>query len=124
MHRSDANDLPDVSDLFDKAAALENMGGDEELFAEVVEAFNEEYPQLLAQIRKALSADDRDSLCRAAHTLKGTIRTIGAPSIAMIAQQLELTSQSSELNGAEQLCDQLEASLDALRPVLRGACRS
>jgi CheY-like chemotaxis protein len=104
--------------LHDRKKALANVGGDEELLAEIVTAFGEECPQRIAQIRDALNRGDAKLLQRAAHTIKGNAGTVGAPSVAALARRLEELGESGETAGAEELTDQLESVLDRLQQEL------
>ena len=52
------------------------------LLGEIVQAFLEETPRILDQIRSALQASDSNQLQRAAHTVKGSLRTLGAEAAA------------------------------------------
>jgi CheY-like chemotaxis protein len=55
---------PDSPSDFDKAAAIEQVGGDEQLLKELLAAFLSEYPPLMAQIRDAIAQRDARSLER------------------------------------------------------------
>jgi CheY-like chemotaxis protein len=101
--------------LHDRSVALANVGGDEELFAEIVTAFCKECPERIAQIRDALIRGDAKLLQRAAHTIKGNAGTVGAPSVAALARRLEEMGESGETTGAEQLTGKLESALDHLQ---------
>ncbi|WP_161604517.1 hybrid sensor histidine kinase/response regulator [Roseiconus nitratireducens] len=107
---------------FDRAAALEFMGGDEALFADVVQAFCEEYPILLSQIRDGLQQGDDKLLRRAAHTLKSNARTLGASQIFETSQRLEAFAAEADMKAAASLVPELEASLPILERSLLDAC--
>jgi HPt (histidine-containing phosphotransfer) domain-containing protein len=75
--------------VIDWSVALENAGGDEALLLDLVGPFVEEAQERLAQIHQALKTQDYVLLNRAAHTLKSLLRTFGASSTMLVAQQLE-----------------------------------
>src|SRR5258705_13342426 len=52
---------------WDKAQALERVGGDEELFRELCRIFLEESPKILGRLRQALADGDAGTVMRAAH---------------------------------------------------------
>ena len=66
----------------------ETAGAD--FVVELVDTFLEEAPQMLAELRTALSAQDAEAFRRAAHSLKSNSLTFGALSLAAMARELEL----------------------------------
>jgi HPt (histidine-containing phosphotransfer) domain-containing protein len=75
--------------VIDWAVALENAGGDEALLLDLVGPFVEEAQERLSEIHRALKTQDYALLNRAAHTLKSLLRTFGASSVMLVAQELE-----------------------------------
>ena len=96
---------------FNKAIALERVGGDTELLREVAQLYLGEYPGLLTQMRSALDARDPDRLQRAAHTLKGSLGTLGAERALRFIIQLETMGRTGNLDGCESAYSDLEAAL-------------
>jgi signal transduction histidine kinase/DNA-binding response OmpR family regulator len=84
---------------------LEATAGSE-FVVELVEAFLDDGPAMLAQLRQAHVAADDETFRRAAHTLKSNALTFGAAALADFAKQLELGGMPT---GGLQL-DQLEAA--------------
>src|SRR5262245_23730122 len=62
----------------DLPAALAAVDGDRELLAEVVRAFQGEYPQQVAALKSALAAGKHEQASLYAHALKGSLTTLGA----------------------------------------------
>ena len=58
--------------------------------AELVDAFLDEAPQMLAELRAALAAGSADRFRRTAHSLKSNAQTFGATALAALARELEL----------------------------------
>ncbi len=88
---------------------------------ELVEAFFEEAPVLLGELRRASGAGDAEAFRRAAHTLKSNARTFGAPALAAGAQALETggldgmrTAQDAPLAALEAEYIRVAAALKAL----------
>jgi HPt (histidine-containing phosphotransfer) domain-containing protein len=102
----------------DWAQALAGTGGDAELLEELVRLFLGECPGWLTQIRDALARQDAAQLRRAAHTLKGTLATLGARPASAVAQRLEAMGRTGEMAGAAETLAELEGLLDRLRPTL------
>ena len=81
-------------------------GTDAEFVVELVDAFLDEAPQLLASMHQALDAGDATAFRRAAHSLESNGQTFGALAFARQARALELGE--GEPQGAAGLA-QLEA---------------
>ena len=60
-----------------------------EFVAELVQTFVEEAPGMLAELRRALAANDAEAFRRNAHSLTSNARTFGAPALAALARDLE-----------------------------------
>lgn len=103
---------------FDDVAALEGVGGDAELLAEVIQVFVAECPQMMAQIRVAISQRDTRTLRRVAHTLKGAAGQLGAEAAASAALSLESMAQANDLSAADQAYAALDHVLSRLLPEL------
>src|SRR5437764_1468252 len=71
---------------------------------ELVETFLTEAPAMLAELRRALDAEDADRFRRVAHSLKSNSNTFGASSLAAMARNLELGGfGAARDNGGEPL---------------------
>jgi HPt (histidine-containing phosphotransfer) domain-containing protein len=57
---------------------------------ELVDAFFEEAPVMLGDMRAALASGDADRFRRAAHSLKSNSNTFGALGLGLMARELEL----------------------------------
>jgi len=76
----------------------DTMGTD--FIGEVIEVFNEDAPELLEQMKQALSSDDAELLRRAAHSLKSNSAAFGADKLAELARELERLGKEGSLAGA------------------------
>jgi signal transduction histidine kinase/CheY-like chemotaxis protein/HPt (histidine-containing phosphotransfer) domain-containing protein len=117
-----------AADVIDWTAALEHFGGDEELLREVLEAFLEEGPKMLAEVGRAIEARDAPLLKRAAHTIKGSFGYFAATAAYDTAFQLESLGGQGDWSGVPGLWPQLEslyarvrAALEAHRPATASA---
>jgi HPt (histidine-containing phosphotransfer) domain-containing protein len=104
--------------LFDHAALLARVDGDEELLRELIDLFLEDCPRLLTAIREAIARQDRDLLKRAAHTLKGSVGNFGAKAVCELAQKLESLAPDLDLGAAGQLSQKLEGMVGSLEQSL------
>ena len=115
------DDKPDAAsegDLFDYAAALEQIGGDADLLKELIQIFLEDAPQQMAGIRTAISGGDADGLRRAAHALKGAVSNFAAESTREAALALEELGKQGRIDDAEEAHRALESRMSRLTQVL------
>ncbi len=82
------------------SAMLDTVGGDRELLREIAAAVLEEAPRLLSELRTATIEGDADGLRRAAHTLKASLRYLGAADLAGQALALELCGREGRVADA------------------------
>ncbi len=91
-------------------AVLSTVQGDRGLLRDVASACLTEMPELEAQLDLALVQAHASDAARLAHTIKGNLRTFGAPG-RDLAQQVEDASRSGNLEQAAQLFQSLRADL-------------
>ena len=85
---------------FDLSAALERVGGDEELLKEIAGLFLEDAQKSMALIRAAIDESDEMALQRSDHSLKGSVANFGAEEAVEAAFQLEKMGVDGKLEGA------------------------
>jgi HPt (histidine-containing phosphotransfer) domain-containing protein len=93
----------------------EITGGDTEFIAELLSEFLTSAPELIGQIANAVERGDAHTLAHAAHTLKGSARSIGADSFAEYALVLEQMGKSAQLEGAPDALRTLQVQWDTLQ---------
>ncbi len=98
----------------DQAAALAAVDGDEELLADVAEAFLAEAPQLLEQAEAAGSAGDAAAVKRAVHTLKGAVSSFGEHPAVALALAVERAAATGDLASAREALPQLRHAITPL----------
>lgn len=110
-------DLPglDVSD------AMSRMGGDFDLFTELLRMFHGIYVNGLDAIQDPLDNGDLDEARRAAHSLKGVASNISAMALHKAAAKLETTIK--ERGSAEDIAEDLALVKNELTPVIETAAR-
>jgi HPt (histidine-containing phosphotransfer) domain-containing protein len=104
--------------VFDRSAALDRLGGDEQLLREIASLFLSEYPALIDAIRSAVQSGNAQCLERNAHALKGSVSNFDASAAARAAFHLESMGRSGNLEGASAGLEQLEAAFADLHPIL------
>jgi PAS domain S-box-containing protein len=109
--------------VFDRARALQLVGGDEALLAEIVGVFHEDGPRLIDGIREAVAARDANRLCRSAHSLKGSLGCLSATPACEAALRLETLGRSGDLSDAPHALETLESELSRLTAALADSFR-
>jgi len=109
----------DAAELIDWSAALQGVGGDQELLITVTEAFLEESPTLLKRLHEAVDAQDPVALNSAAHTLKGSLAIVGALTASEHVVQLELMGKQQDMSAAAKTLEIVDQLCSQLLPLLR-----
>jgi HPt (histidine-containing phosphotransfer) domain-containing protein len=104
--------------LFDASMMLGNIGGDVELFRQLIRLFLERHHTMVHDIEVAIAQSDRVGLERAAHSMKGTAGNLCAPDVVLLAGQLEAIGRLGTLAEAPALLLQLERAIRQLVEVL------
>jgi CheY-like chemotaxis protein len=115
---TEASPPPTEQPSVDSSAALEAVGGDEELLKDIVDECLRECPALMEQLRQAI--DDRDAARahRMAHTLKGNMRIFQARPAADLALQIEAMAGEGSLEGVAAIFSQLQEAVIQLKPMI------
>lgn len=96
---------------------LKQMSG-EDYINELIDAFLDDGPGMIANMRAALSSQDVESFRRNAHSLKSNANTFGAIELGVLAKELEFMARDSNLsvgNKLDVLNDAFEVAADELR---------
>jgi PAS domain S-box-containing protein len=101
-------------DPVDWDAALKTVRGDQRLLTMIVETALGEIPELLAAVRGAVTGGDPQSLRRAAHTIKGSVRYFGANRMTELAARLESLAEKENLHAARETLPALGDASDEL----------
>lgn len=101
-----------MADLrWNKAFALEQTGGDEELLEELLVLFRDSSVSDFAQLQQAVAATDAAGVMRAAHSLKGAAASLGIEGIRQLAFDMEADARNNSVTVAR-------AHLTAMRDLL------
>ncbi|WP_243544748.1 hybrid sensor histidine kinase/response regulator [Pseudodesulfovibrio tunisiensis] len=85
------------SPAFDRAGALDMLGGREDLLLRMDAIFVRDVPDELRELKEHMDQGDHDEAKRLAHSIKGSSRTVGAARAGTEAEQLEyLCGQKDE----------------------------
>ena len=99
--------------------ALDQLGGDRELFDDVVRAFVGTIPELLGELRSACNHTDGHQLQAAAHSLRGAAANICAEPTRQAALRLEQMGTQADLGNCEAALAELESHLERLQEFVK-----
>lgn len=105
---------------FNREMALDRVGGDEELLREVAQLYFDEYPTIVEQIQTAVRSGSAQELQRSAHTLKGSLGTLGAELAAAQALRLEMMGRLRNMSEAASALCELNRVLESFHKRLQG----
>jgi HPt (histidine-containing phosphotransfer) domain-containing protein len=98
---------------FDRAAALERLGGDEELLAVALASFREHAPRVLRSAADALAAGQPGDLARHLHSLAGSSSMVGGAALEQAARALQARTEAGELQEVQARLPELQRALEA-----------
>ncbi len=104
--------------VFDRQWLVKRFMDDEDLVREVLTAFRQDTPALLAALREAVESGDADQIRRRAHAIKGTAGDIGADALREIAARIENAGAQEDADEAAALLPLLIEQLDNLMNIL------
>lgn len=104
--------------LYDKARAIEQLAGDEALFAAIAGVFVAECGGYCTALEAALASGSLADLRREAHTVKSTLASFACEGGRVIAQRLESLAASGSLIGAPEMTAELTSVMKRLAGAL------
>ncbi|EAR20358.1 hybrid sensor histidine kinase/response regulator [Nitrococcus mobilis] len=108
-----------ADELIDWSAALKTAQGNQDFLKELVQLLLDESAKMLVEIHAAIEEQEAKTLQRAAHTLKSSMKAVGASSVAQIAERLEIIGRENQLAGADEVATLLHQRFDRLEIELR-----
>ncbi|MEA1996585.1 MAG: response regulator, partial [Gemmatimonadota bacterium] len=105
---------------FDSSFLLQQLGGDKELFREIIDLYIEDTPVQMDIIKQAMEDEKTDELKLAAHSLKGSSSNIGADSMRKVALNIEQAAKENDLALAGSFYGKLISEFEKLKEHLSG----
>ncbi|MDW8344831.1 MAG: response regulator [Verrucomicrobiae bacterium] len=115
----DAAGLTEVNESFAFDEALEQMEEDRALFAEVVELFRQESPELVRRLKEAVDNKEAKAVEQAAHKLKSSVAIFGRSEAQQLVRELEERAAAGDLHDAAARLAKLEGALERLLSALQ-----
>lgn len=104
--------------LYDRAAAIGQLAGDESLFAAIAGVFVAECDGYCAALEAALASGNLADLRREAHTVKSMLASFACESGRALAQRLENLAASGRLDDAPGMTAELMSVMKRLSRAL------
>ncbi len=112
--------FPIDNGVADLESASFNISGGRNGMVRLAGIFTEECEQLLVTIDQCIESQDRKTLQRAAHTIKGSADLFHAKRVVQLASELEQQSASEDFTQLRPLAADLNASTQELLQLLKG----
>ena len=97
--------------VIDKPAILERLGGDEEIFARMLDLYLQDVENNSLALKTAFDTGNTGMLQREAHTIKGLLATVSDDDGAARAMLLEQMGKQGNLEGAAALIGEVQLRL-------------
>ncbi len=104
--------------ILDIETALIDMGGDRDIYTEVLNVFIEDTPRLFSNLSQAREQNDSETVTRLAHTIKSSSRSIGGMALSAIAARLEETSKIATNSQTVELIAKMKTAFVELKHAL------
>ena len=118
---ADGERVPTSLSSIDVGEALQRIGGNEDLFKELLLDFGTQFGSAVEEIRSALGRGDTELARRLVHTLKGTAGNLSAKSLQAAALALE-TAIKGESGEDEELIERVDRALEEVLGDIRTFC--
>jgi PAS domain S-box-containing protein len=105
--------------VFDRAALLNRLMGDEDLARTVLEGFLEDLPRQISGLEELMVAGDIPGSQNRAHTIKGAAASVGGEAVRMAAAEMEQMARDGDLENMRRLLPELKEREAGLTSAMR-----
>jgi CheY-like chemotaxis protein len=106
-------------EIWNVASAIENVGGDESIIVEIIDVLLKTAPDMLSNIRQALTTGNSDEVKKAAHLFKGAVLTLGESKVANLARELNAEASAKDLKKCSALFDRVAKEFEPFKERLK-----
>lgn len=107
------NEKSDV--LVDKDGALIRVGGDEDIYNELMNLFLQSSSEQIKELREAVQKQEPEQIERLAHSIKGAAANLGIVYVQKSAYELEMIGAENRIQEASKSLDILIKELERFR---------
>lgn len=111
---SEDNNRRNDNEILDKDLALENLGGDEDLFREILQIYLDDVAKRMRLLHEALDGSNCEGIRFEAHAIKGASANIGAVSVREISSDIEQAGRDNRVDAVAELVERLEIAFSML----------
>jgi signal transduction histidine kinase/DNA-binding response OmpR family regulator/HPt (histidine-containing phosphotransfer) domain-containing protein len=111
---------PGKHTIVDFKQMLERLGGDEDLFQEVIAIFIDQAPQHIDALRSALAQGDGEGVGKTAHKMMGELGYLGIFELSQLARELEEQGRKPDLAQASRIFVAFEAEISRVVIAMHG----
>lgn len=104
---------PNGAACFNKTKLYERFGDDEELIRIVLDAFVQEVPELIENMKTAIGQEEAETVRSYAHALKGSAANVNADILKEIALRLEQDATRGDLSSSLRMLSDVEKAFAA-----------
>jgi PAS domain S-box-containing protein len=105
--------------VFDRAATVARLMGDEDLARTVIEGFLEDVPKQIEALRSYIAAGDIEGSVRQAHTIKGASANVGGETLRAAAVEMEKAAKAGDLADVMSRLPDLEVRFARLKEAMQ-----
>ena len=116
--------LSDLERVLDRWIPTDQAVIDSAVEAWLAEAYLEEEPHVLGELRTALSTGEASRVSFAAHRLKGIASAVGAAGLAALCLELEQVARSGDMAHTSSLMEQIDVASHAVHSALEPLSRT
>ncbi len=106
--------------IWNRAAILEQLMGDEELAGTILQGFLADMPRQIEALRAYLEAGDAAGAERQAHSIKGASANVGGEALRALASELEQAGRAGDTESIKSRLKELAASFAELKQAIKG----
>ena len=106
--------------VFDRAGLMARVMDDPALARIVADGFIGDIPRLIAALREGLRSGDAPAAARHAHSIKGASANVGGEQMRTVAEAIERSVGSGDVDAGSALLPDLETSFQNLTEAMRG----
>ncbi|SHI92843.1 PAS domain S-box-containing protein [Desulfatibacillum alkenivorans DSM 16219] len=106
--------MPKRHPVFDKKGLLDRLLNDEDLAREIVQAYIEDTPGKILELKGFAEKKDFTGISKCAHAIKGAASNVGAMAMMHIARETEMAGVNEDLIAVIALAEKLDAEFTSL----------
>lgn len=101
--------------LVDKDGALVRVGGDEDIYNELMDLFLENSSEQIKELQEAVRKRESEEITRLAHSIKGAAANLGILHVQKTADELELIGAENRIQEASKSLNSLIKELERFK---------